>query len=347
MPRRFSSVAGRPRARGAAISTAKQRGTASQLYYGGAAALAERRARPAAPGSPPLIDLGIAESFPTLGPILEAHGLSGSAGDRAAACISTGSAAMYADFGGSAELREAVARVMTENVLRCGRAGRLPAATADEIVVTAGATAALEAVAFAVAEDGDALIAPAPLYPAFYIDLGMRANVAVVPTTQLPAPPAASAAAAAQITAESLDEAAHRAEAAGHRVAGVIYTSPCNPSGRLHSRGEAAAVEEFVRQRGCHLIHDAVYAGTAFDEPSAVAASPVLAERLDKVHTVWGLAKDFGLSGWRVGAIHSRDPDVLAALQPQMRFAGASRVAQAAAAGLLGDPARARQCLRA
>jgi aspartate/methionine/tyrosine aminotransferase len=102
---------------------------------------------------------------------------------------------------------------------------------------------------------------------------------------------AAESPTAGLLTTAALDAAAARARAAGHRVRGIILTSPCNPRGSLHSRSEIEAVERFVlssdggEKDGAgerHLIWDAVYAGTAFDEAAAAA--------------LWGLAKDFGTS---------------------------------------------------
>jgi aspartate/methionine/tyrosine aminotransferase len=117
---------------------------------------------------------------------------------------------------------------------------------------------------------------------------------------------AAESPTAGLLTTAALDAAAARARAAGHRVRGIILTSPCNPRGSLHSRSEIEAVERFVlssdggEKDGAgerHLIWDAVYAGTAFDEAAAAAAAPRLppSDR-HRMHTVWGLAKDFGTS---------------------------------------------------
>ena len=176
------------------------------------------------------------------------------------------------------------------------------------------------------------------------------------------------------VTRAGLEAAAGRAREAGRHVAGVLYTSPCkdvwqqnpnphrlrgpqgtnlpvgisgNPRGTLHSRAETAVVERFVVDNNLHLVWDAVYAGTVFDEDAAAAGAPVLPpEHLGKLSTIWGLAKDCGLSGWKVGAVHSTNPRVIEALEPQMRFAGASRLAHAAALGLLADTDRTRCCLR-
>ena len=133
----------------------------------------------------------------------------------------------------------------------------------------------------------------------------------------------------------------------GKKLRGVLYTSPCNPRGIVHTREEAAAIERFVVENDLELVYDAVYAGTAYDEELAAAAAPRLAvEHQRKLHTIWGLSKDFGLSGWRVGVVHSHNPHVIEALEPQMRFGGASRLALACSLALLQDPTRARHCLR-
>jgi aspartate/methionine/tyrosine aminotransferase len=298
-----AAVAARISARGEQARGAKQQTKAGLLYYGTGAEVEARRQSTV---GPPMIDLGVAESYPALHRVLEAEGCISAAASASQHAITTATAATYGDFAGSQLLRQAVARAMAENVLR----GAAEPATADEIVITGGATGALEALAVALCNDGDALIVPAPLYPAFFIDFGMRAGVAIVPAE----PDAAtSRTGSPAITRWSLEAAAARAHAAGHKVAGVLYTSPCNPRGCVHSPAETAAVEAFAVDRGIHLIWDAVYAGTAFDENAAAAAAP--SSTNCSTHTIWGLAKDFGLSGWRVGAVHSRDPRVVEALQ--------------------------------
>ena len=297
------------------------------MYYGGSAKAEPRKA---ATGMPPLIDLGVAESYPTVGPILRAEGLTAVVAEAAQAAVAGASPVAMYPQPENWLLREAIATVMAENVFRA------EGATAHEIVVTGGATAALEALVFAICSRGDALIVPAPLYPAFYIDVGMRAGVEIIPTDPDQA-----------LDLEVLQQAARRAHGMGKKLRGVLYTSPCNPRGIVHTREEAAAIERFVVENDLELVYDAVYAGTAYDEELAAAAAPRLAvEHQRKLHTIWGLSKDFGLSGWRVGVVHSHNPHVIEALEPQMRFGGASRLALACSLALLQDPTRARHCLR-
>ena len=58
-------------ARGHRIRTSKRESQACALYYGGSAAAA----KVASARGADFIDLGVAESYPTLGPILEAEGV--------------------------------------------------------------------------------------------------------------------------------------------------------------------------------------------------------------------------------------------------------------------------------
>ena len=279
-----------------------------------------------------------------------------------------GDAAGYTDFAGDAPCRRAVADAMRAFVLRGGAGGEEGeeggegGVRPEDVVLTCGATAAVETVLMALCDGdgGDCFVLPAPTYPAFFLD-SARGGVALVTTE-----------AESRITRGALEEAAARAEAQGMRVRGVVLCSPCNPTGRVHSADEVRAVTDFVlagrahggsgdgtstgdgggadATDGMHLVWDAVYAGTAYDEAAAAAAAPDVRgdPRLRaRVHTVWGISKDFGLSGWRVGACHTRNERLLEALRAQARWASASRLTQAAVTAMLADTARVKRMLRA
>ena len=57
----------------------------------------------------------------------------------------------------------------------------------------------------------------------------------------------------------------------------------------------------------------------------------------DSLHILYGLSKDFGLSGFRVGVIHSFNQDLLRATEPLAYFTGCSSLAQDLATGMLED----------
>jgi len=55
------------------------------------------------------------------------------------------------------------------------------------------------------------------------------------------------------------------------------------------------------------------------------------------VHGIWGFAKDFGLSGLKVGLPHTRDPEVRTAARALAYFAPVSTHTQALVTNLLSD----------
>jgi aspartate/methionine/tyrosine aminotransferase len=59
----------------------------------------------------------------------------------------------------------------------------------------------------------------------------------------------------------------------------------------------------------------------------------------DRLHLAWGFAKDFGLSGYKVGVLHTRDPQVRAVAQKLARFASVSSETQVLLRDLLADQA--------
>jgi 1-aminocyclopropane-1-carboxylate synthase 1/2/6 len=63
------------------------------------------------------------------------------------------------------------------------------------------------------------------------------------------------------------------------------------------------------------------------------------------VHGIWGFAKDFGLSGLKVGVLHTRDPEVRTAARALAFFAPVSTPTQALVTNLLSDAGRVAEFL--
>ena len=336
-----------PPARGERIRSCRRAPESPATSYFAAQAALDEARQAGGGAAPALIDLGVAESFPALRPALSANGLLQAAAEAASRAAVEGTHAGYTSFEGDEACRAAVAAAMQRHVYRlrdgAGAGGHSNSqdsapfpgrgVVTEDVVLACGATAAVEALLFALCDPGDCVVVPAPCYPAFFVD-ATRAEVQLAPTA-----PEAS------ISREALEEAARGAEGRGLRVRGVLLTSPCNPTGRLHAREEVQAVCDWADARGAFVLWDAVYAGTAADESAAAQSVPRPSDPA-RLHTVWGISKDFGLSGWRVGAIHTRDEGVREALRVQARWMSASRLAQAAVAAMLEDGPRLEAALR-
>lgn len=78
--------------------------------------------------------------------------------------------------------------------------------------------------------------------------------------------------------------------------AAVLLASPSNPSGTIVSAGELSAIHALCMQRGAHLIVDEIYHGLVYagDERSALSVS-------DDLFVINSFSKYFGMTGWRLG----------------------------------------------
>jgi aspartate/methionine/tyrosine aminotransferase len=192
----------------------------------------------------------------------------------AEACLRSGRT-QYTQATGLPELRERIAHWY-------GTRFGLDVAPA-RIVVTAGASAALQLACLALFEGGDEVLMPDPSYPCnrhFVAAAGATARL-------LPAPPEARF----QLDAGSVQ--AHW----NARTRGVLLASPSNPTGTSIARGEMAAIVEAVRARGGVTLVDEIYLGLSYDEAFGHSAL----EHGDDVISINSFSKYFSMTGWRLG----------------------------------------------
>ncbi|XP_044984030.1 1-aminocyclopropane-1-carboxylate synthase 1-like [Hordeum vulgare subsp. vulgare] len=241
--------------------------------------------------------------------------------------------ALFQDYHGLPAFKNALARFMSE------QRDHKVAFDPSNIVLTAGATSANEALMFCLADQGDAFLIPTPYYPGFDRDLKWRTGAEIVPVH-------CTSANGFRVTRAALDDAYRRAQKRRLRVKGVLITNPSNPLGTAVPRADLEMIVDFVAAKGVHLVSDEIYSGTAFSEPGFVSVLEVLAARAplaadyaldDRVHVVYSLSKDLGLPGFRVGAIYSSNPDVVSAATKMSSFGLVSSQTQYLLAALLGD----------
>jgi aspartate/methionine/tyrosine aminotransferase len=216
-------------------------------------------------GGEPMIFLNIGEpDFVAPPPVVQA----------AEACMRSGRT-QYTQATGLPELRERIARWY-------GARFGLDIAP-ERIVVTAGASAALQLACLALFEAGDEVLMPDPSYPCnrhFVAATGAMARL-------LPASPEARF---------QLDAAGVQAHWNAH-TRGVLLASPSNPTGTSIARGEMAAIVEAVRQRGGVTLVDEIYLGLSYDAAFGHSAL----EHGDEVISINSFSKYFSMTGWRLG----------------------------------------------
>jgi aspartate/methionine/tyrosine aminotransferase len=156
---------------------------------------------------------------------------------------------------------------------------------------------------------GSSVLLPAPFWQGFHWSFRQGPGLHVVP---------------ARLGADfelTLDALRHAYETANPRPKLLALTNPHNPLGVNYGRDLLESVYSWaLNETDIHAISDEMYCHSQLHpgrEPAFVSALALDATRAapERVHVVWGFAKDFGLSGFRAGFLISRSPHVHSAMQ--------------------------------
>ncbi len=154
----------------------------------------------------------------------------------------------------------------------------------QRVVITTGASAALQLICGVLIDPGDRVLMADPGYPcnANFVRL-FGGEPHCIPV---------DAASDYQLNTSLLRK--HW----GRSVAGAWLGSPSNPTGTLVSEPELRAMIDYCRERSGFVIVDEIYHGLTYEiSPQSVAAMS------DDVFVVNSFSKYFGMTGWRLGWI--------------------------------------------
>ncbi|NDZ16307.1 pyridoxal phosphate-dependent aminotransferase [Variovorax sp. WS11] len=154
---------------------------------------------------------------------------------------------------------------------------------ARRIVVTAGASAALQLACLALIEAGDEILLPDPSYPCNrHFVSAADGRAVLIPTT----------------AEERFQLSAAKVEAAWtERTRGVLLASPSNPTGTSIEPGELRRIHEVVTRRGGITLIDEIYLGLSYDETFGQSALGID----DQIISINSFSKYFSMTGWRLG----------------------------------------------
>jgi aminotransferase len=160
-----------------------------------------------------------------------------------------------------------------------------------EITVTCGSTEAMVASLLALVDPGDEVV----VFEPFYENYGPDAILCGAVPRYVPLRPAVRGG----VSGWAFDPQELRA-AFGPRTRAVILNTPMNPTGKVFTRAELAAVAELCREFGAVAVTDEIYEHITFDgaEHVALATLPGMRER---TVTIGGLSKTYSVTGWRIG----------------------------------------------
>lgn len=183
----------------------------------------------------------------------------------------------YTHNAGLLELRQAASRFLDSKY-------GLTYDPATELIVTNGASEAIDITLRTILEGGAEVILPAPVYPGYEPVIRLcGAKVVHVDTRDT----------AFKVTAEQI------AAVLTDKTRAIILPYPSNPTGCVLTADDVREIANLVRDRDLFVISDEIYAELLYGgEHVSIANEPGMRE---KTIVIGGLSKSHSMTGWRIG----------------------------------------------
>lgn len=246
----------------------------------------------------------------------------------------------FPDFAAPAELKEAGARAIMEDVNQYAITwGDKPFRDAlaektkkylgmeidpeKQITVTCGATEAMVAAMLATVDPGDEVIVFEPYYENYGPDAILAGAVPKYVTLKPP---------------HWTFDPEELKRAFTNKTKAIIINTPNNPTGKVFNREELAQIAELCQKWDVLAFTDEIYEHILYDgaEHIALATLPGMA---DRTVTINGLSKTYSVTGWRIGTMIA-SPELTGAIRKVHDFltVGAAAPLQRAGATALRFP---------
>ena len=186
-----------------------------------------------------------------------------------------------------------------------------------EICVTCGSTEAMIASMLGVLDAGDEVVVFEPFYENYRPDSILTGAVPKLVSLRPPD--------------WTFDNDELRS-AFGPRTRAIVINSPNNPTGKVFSLAELAAIAELCVEHDAIAITDEIYEHITYDGASHVPIA-TLPRMADRTITISALSKTYSVTGWRVGwAIAA--PALMAGIRPVHDFLTVAAAAPLQVAGI-------------
>lgn len=223
----------------------------------------------------------------------------------------------YTPGAGQLPLREAVAK-------KAGNFGSAPAEASAVLITNGGKQAVFQACA-AVLDEGDEVLLPAPYWTTYPETIQLAGGVTV--------PVMAGYDNGYKVTPEQLDAAVT------DKTTALVFCSPSNPTGSVYTPQEVRAIGQWALDNGIWVITDEIYDALVYDGAVAEPIYQAVPELADQTIAVNGVAKSYGMTGWRVGWMLGPQDVISAAAAFQSHLtSNVNNVAQKAALEALTGP---------
>ncbi|KAL4756202.1 pyridoxal phosphate-dependent aminotransferase [Aspergillus foveolatus] len=238
---------------------------------------------------------------------------------------------------GSPRLKAAIAGVLSR-YLRPSKPLRL-----SHILATNGVASAIEHCSWALCDPGDGILVGRPYFRGFNRDICLRPTARLVQVSFEGVDPLSVCA------VSRYEEALISSGKQGCAIRAIMLCNPHNPLGRCYPRSFLIEMMKLCQRFGVHLISDEIYALSVWREGQDGAVSmdkftSVLSIDHDGlidpslVHVLWGVSKDFGANGMRLGAVISQaNSDLLESIRGVAQYSSVSGLADCFTTNILED----------
>ncbi|XP_054999661.1 probable inactive 1-aminocyclopropane-1-carboxylate synthase-like protein 2 [Sorex araneus] len=238
----------------------------------------------------------------------------------------------YPDRRGHPFLREEVARFLTHY---CKSHAPLDP---ENVVVLNGSSAVFSALAMVLCDPGEAILTPTPFYGPFALTARLYTKVNLIPV-HLDSEVSGESPRPFWLTVDKLERALWDAQLNGKKVKGILLINPQNPLGDVYSQDSLQEFLEFAKRNSLHVIVDERYLLSVFDKSITFHSVLSLGRLPDpsRTHVIWSTSKDFGIAGFRFGALYTHNQELATAVGSLGFLHGLSGITQYKLSRLLQD----------
>lgn len=192
----------------------------------------------------------------------------------------------------------------------------------DDIILANGLSSIMHMFGQSIFDPGDGIMLTQPCYSAFSIDFGTIAQVqgVYVPFHGVD-----------QFSTDALakyEAAYEKAVEDGIKVRALMLCNPHNPLGQCYPKDTIIELMKFCDKRQLHLISDEVYTNSVYDIPDKAALPFTSALSFDSskyispdyLHMMYGMSKDLGGGGLRMGVAYIRSKELMRAMSAFAQF---------------------------
>ncbi len=167
----------------------------------------------------------------------------------------------------------------------------------EDILITTGGSEALQFMFMTLCDPGDEIIIPEP----YYTNVASFARIAMVDLVPVTS---------SMEDGFALPDIAHFEAKVTPKTKGILLCSPNNPTGHIYEEEELVQLLEMCKRHDIFLIVDEVYREFCYDGKSFTSVL-AFTDYADRVICVDSFSKRYSMCGARIGALISRNHEVL------------------------------------